>query len=865
MSTLSELFAQIDVNGDGTMEWDEFTSFIVETGKTASGHEPSSIQMYHQSPWEDSTKHSTHLNRIYYFPAIDKFGATEHASNVLKLYQPSGQPLRSIARKEGKVLSAAHIPERSQYAISSSDLQITLYDDQSLRLSRSFFTPSSQMCLSWAKETSTLYSGGVSGVLYAWDIDTMESRFQMGTVGKSGAGVESHRDMILDLLNIPSLESIASASMDRTIRLWDANTGKHKKVLEGHSKGVRSLAYSPDYRFLVSAGFDYDAYVWNPYVKNLILRLNGHTASLCNVEIIPNTPQIITADTTGVFKVWDIRNFACVQTLVGENITWMRDFVSLTPHKRLVAAGRRFYMFDYEILANPELTDDLPIFCALYNKTSLTILTGAGRDVKVWDACSGKLMRHYRNLTGSDLTSLILDDRERKFIVGDHAGCIRVYDYMNGAEMKVFAYPEHDGERAHGAEVTKLLYISEYKVVVSTSWDLSILVHDEEDPEEGVLLRRMSGGHRNDVTCAAFSHNLSLISSGDADGALQLWDFEFARLEGSCFGHTNGITALAFLDPYPGILAADNDGNVCLWGVRGARSSLKGRNLFRFKNISEGEECPVLVLVWRNPWLITGDEKGWVKKFDLSDALARLDQRGFCPTRKQYACENARRKLGGGGGGAKESRLVDKYKSHASKRRMQKKAKSATRSMTSLAIEVELEAGASWKAHNDSIYSLEYIDEPEGILTSSFDRLVKLFDAEGNLMGVLQQGDGFSGRNWRFDIDVEKRNEGKIAAAREVLDEVIAIEEECGEADEEKSDSGEYSSSDEGQLDDAYDLGADFEGSSQDLLLELKLETWDANRSSENVRKTPRLRPVDAKMAGRGLGATPRGREYRKY
>ena len=92
--------------------------------------------------------------------------------------------------------------------------------------------------------------------------------------------------------------------MDRTIRLWDIHTGKHKKKLDGHKKGVRSLAYSKEYRFLVSAGFDYDALVWNPYVEHLILRLHGHTSSLCGVEIIPDTPQIITADTEGIFKVF---------------------------------------------------------------------------------------------------------------------------------------------------------------------------------------------------------------------------------------------------------------------------------------------------------------------------------------------------------------------------------------------------------------------------------------------------------------------------------------------------------------------------------------------------------------------------------
>ena len=67
--------------------------------------------------------------------------------------------------------------------------------------------------------------------------------------------------------------------MDRTIRLWDAASGKHKKQLEGHQKGVRALTYSNTYRFLVSAGFDYDAFVWNPYVEHTSsLRLHGYNS-----------------------------------------------------------------------------------------------------------------------------------------------------------------------------------------------------------------------------------------------------------------------------------------------------------------------------------------------------------------------------------------------------------------------------------------------------------------------------------------------------------------------------------------------------------------------------------------------------------
>ena len=64
------------------------------------------------------------------------------------------------------MLCAAHLPRLNQYAISSSDLQLTFYDDASHRQIKNAPTPSSQMCLSWAPPDGghggTLFSAGAS-------------------------------------------------------------------------------------------------------------------------------------------------------------------------------------------------------------------------------------------------------------------------------------------------------------------------------------------------------------------------------------------------------------------------------------------------------------------------------------------------------------------------------------------------------------------------------------------------------------------------------------------------------------------------------------------------------------------------------
>ncbi|KAG7389280.1 hypothetical protein PHYBOEH_007545 [Phytophthora boehmeriae] len=789
VANLCELFAQIDINGDGSMEWEEFTSFIVDTGLTVKNHQPNSIQEYHYVQWEDASKHSTFIDHIYYFPSNDLVALVETCSPFLKIYNVNCELIRTIKSPEGFVQSAEHLPKHNQYIVASSDLQFRFYDDTTLRLTKSCHTPTSQNCLKWYPESSVLFSAGVSGVVYAWDAERMEEKHHMGGEVNGRVLTRSHDDIVLDLLTLPSLESLASASMDRTIRLWDVHTGKHKQQLDGHAKGVRSLAYSSEYRFLVSAGFDFDALVWNPYVDQLILRLHGHNNSLCGVEIIPDTPQIITADVDGVFKVWDIRNFACMQTFTAENMGDVKNIVSITSEKRILIK------FDYDKLENPELTDDHPVFIALYNPTSLSFITAAGRDVKIWDARLGKLIRVYRDLSTTDLTTLCLDFRERKFVIGDH----------------------------------------EHMAVISVSWDCAISIHDESDSERGVLLRRLVGGHTTDITALSFSYHLSLLASGSSDCSLQVWDYEFGRLNATCIGHVSGLLSLHFLDPFPLLLSSDSTGNLCFWAMRPA-AKYKGKCVFRFRNqhdhlgtasvnciathsthnsssssstpdhssdSSDEDECQHDPLDFSSFLVITGDDKGYLSVWNVLPLLLRLATKfELRPLAKPVECVNAQRNLRVDAASmVRKARNTPEWTAYASRDPLTTFFFSGGMPLVDVDADAASESETPyenddlhrlppvslvhrWKAHGDVIYSVQMIAEPKSLVTSSFDRRVKIWSLSGECLGVLMQGglspsssnpDTSLHRPWRFSVDYDARERRKETAAAPVVEDVHAM------------------------------------------------------------------------------------------
>ena len=77
-----------------------------------------------------------------------------------------------------------------------------------------------------------------------WDFPTLRRRFLL--VG--------HSERVTDLAFAPDGRTLATASLDRTVRLWSVASGQELLVLDGHTGPVRAVAFSPDGRMLASCG-----------------------------------------------------------------------------------------------------------------------------------------------------------------------------------------------------------------------------------------------------------------------------------------------------------------------------------------------------------------------------------------------------------------------------------------------------------------------------------------------------------------------------------------------------------------------------------------------------------------------------------
>ncbi len=98
---------------------------------------------------------------------------------------------------------------------------------------------------------------------------------------------------------------LASASSDRTVRVWDAATVKCVAVLTGHTDQVYSVAFHPDGKRMASAGRDRAVWLWDLATGLDVARLGGHANYVFSLAFSPDGTRIVSGSGDGTVRLWD--------------------------------------------------------------------------------------------------------------------------------------------------------------------------------------------------------------------------------------------------------------------------------------------------------------------------------------------------------------------------------------------------------------------------------------------------------------------------------------------------------------------------------------------------------------------------------
>ncbi|CAB4062076.1 RSA4 [Lepeophtheirus salmonis] len=143
--------------------------------------------------------------------------------------------------------------------------------------------------------TEILVSGSDDFTLFLWKPETDK---------KSYARLTGHQQTVNDVKFSPDARYIASASFDKSIRLWDGRTGKFMAVFRGHVQAVYQLAWSLDSRLIVSGSADSTVKLWSVKNKKLHTDLPGHGADVYCVDWSPDGQRVVSGGKDKVLKLW---------------------------------------------------------------------------------------------------------------------------------------------------------------------------------------------------------------------------------------------------------------------------------------------------------------------------------------------------------------------------------------------------------------------------------------------------------------------------------------------------------------------------------------------------------------------------------
>ena len=198
-------------------------------------------------------------------------------------------------------------------------------------------------------------------------------------MGRQIATLSGHAEAIKSLTYSSDGTFLVSGSDDKTIKLWDVQTGGVIKTFS-HIDGVKSVSISPDNTMIISALYDYSVCLWNIKTESCYI-IERCSDMIETVTFSPTNFQFLSSSGSDIVQQWDINGHKIGSQVPGRHVAFSPDGTQLASADGNTVTIRN----TSSMMTVVEFNLDRRVFCCCFSPDGRVIATAAEHVIYLWD------------------------------------------------------------------------------------------------------------------------------------------------------------------------------------------------------------------------------------------------------------------------------------------------------------------------------------------------------------------------------------------------------------------------------------------------------------------------------------------------